>query len=177
MGAATSDRKKGRRPSRFPDQDAWLYCPRCLSDHLLTAREAVQLSYGKDLNQSHPSRGRRRPHGSPSHASATTSIRSDPTSTRSVARSDPVLAARVRAEKPDPSPCAQGTLTSTSGSPLHLIERLSSNLSQYASLGEELPMRIVTFVAVVTLTSGALGCSWTPTYRTAGGAAAGGAAG
>jgi hypothetical protein len=38
-------------------------------------------------------------------------------------------------------------------------------------------MRIVTFVAVVALTNGALGCSWTPTYRTAGGAAAGGAAG
>jgi hypothetical protein len=43
--------------------------------------------------------------------------------------------------------------------------------------GRALPMRIVTFVAVVALTNGALGCSWTPTYRTAGGAAAGGAAG
>jgi hypothetical protein len=38
-------------------------------------------------------------------------------------------------------------------------------------------MRIVTFVAVVALT-GALGCSSTPpTYKTAGGAAVGGAAG
>ena len=36
-------------------------------------------------------------------------------------------------------------------------------------------MRIVTFVAVVALTTGALGCA--PTYRTAGGAAVGGAAG
>ena len=32
-------------------------------------------------------------------------------------------------------------------------------------------MRIMTFVAVVALTTGALGCSATPTYRTAGGAA------
>ena len=38
-------------------------------------------------------------------------------------------------------------------------------------------MRIVTFVAVVALTTGALGCSPTPTYKTAGGAAVGGAAG
>ena len=38
-------------------------------------------------------------------------------------------------------------------------------------------MRIVTFVAVVALTNGALGCGVEPTYRTAGGAAVGGAAG
>ena len=38
-------------------------------------------------------------------------------------------------------------------------------------------MRIVTFVAVVALTTGALGCGVEPTYRTAGGAAVGGAAG
>ena len=38
-------------------------------------------------------------------------------------------------------------------------------------------MRIVTFVAIVALTTGALGCSFPPTYRTAGGAAVGGAAG
>ena len=37
-------------------------------------------------------------------------------------------------------------------------------------------MRIVTFVAVVALTTGALGCA-SPDYRTAGGAAVGGAAG
>ena len=36
-------------------------------------------------------------------------------------------------------------------------------------------MRIVTFVAVVALTTGALGCA--PNYRTVGGAAVGGAAG
>jgi hypothetical protein len=38
-------------------------------------------------------------------------------------------------------------------------------------------MRFATFVAVVALTSGTLGCSPSPTYRTAGGAAVGGAAG
>ena len=38
-------------------------------------------------------------------------------------------------------------------------------------------MRIMTFVAVAALTVGALGCSPTPTYRVAGGAAVGGAAG
>jgi hypothetical protein len=38
-------------------------------------------------------------------------------------------------------------------------------------------MRIIGFVAVVALTTGALGCSPSPTYRTAGGAALGGTAG
>jgi hypothetical protein len=38
-------------------------------------------------------------------------------------------------------------------------------------------MRISTFLAVLAVTMGAPGCSWTPTYRTAGGAALGGAAG
>ena len=38
-------------------------------------------------------------------------------------------------------------------------------------------MRTVTVVAMVALTTGVLGCSPTPTYRTAGGAAVGGAAG
>jgi hypothetical protein len=38
-------------------------------------------------------------------------------------------------------------------------------------------MRIIGFVAVVALTTGALGCSPSPTYRTAGAAALGGTAG
>ena len=38
-------------------------------------------------------------------------------------------------------------------------------------------MRTVTVVAMVARTTGVLGCSPTPTYRTAGGAAVGGAAG
>jgi hypothetical protein len=38
-------------------------------------------------------------------------------------------------------------------------------------------MRFTTFVAVVALATGTLGCSPSPTYRTAGGAAVGGAAG
>ena len=38
-------------------------------------------------------------------------------------------------------------------------------------------MRIMTFVAIVALTTGVLGCSASPNYRTAGGAAVGGAAG
>ena len=38
-------------------------------------------------------------------------------------------------------------------------------------------MRFTSFVAVVALATGALGCSPSPTYRTAGGAAVGGAAG
>jgi hypothetical protein len=50
-----------------------------------------------------------------------------------------------------------------------------------SDLGErnvrELPMRFTSFVAVVALATGALGCSPSPTYRTAGGAAVGGAAG
>ena len=59
---------------------------------------------------------------------------------------------------------------------LSLNERLS-NMSNTAFGGVSTPMRIMTFVAVVALTTGALGCSPTPTYRTAGGAAVGGAAG
>jgi hypothetical protein len=38
-------------------------------------------------------------------------------------------------------------------------------------------MRVMSCVAVVALTTGVLGCSPSPTYRTAGGAAVGGAAG
>jgi hypothetical protein len=38
-------------------------------------------------------------------------------------------------------------------------------------------MRFTTFVAVVALATGELGCSPSPTYRTVGGAAVGGAAG
>ena len=59
---------------------------------------------------------------------------------------------------------------------LSLNER-RSNLSNTVLRVESTPMRIRTFVAVVALTTGALGCSPTPTYRTAGGAAVGGAAG
>ena len=58
---------------------------------------------------------------------------------------------------------------------LSLNER-RSNLSNTVLRGSEY-LRIMTFAAVVALTTGALGCSPTPTYRTAGGAAVGGAAG
>ena len=62
--------------------------------------------------------------------------------------------------------------------PLYLsLNERRSNLSNTAFRGVSTPMRIMTFVAVVALTTGALGCSPSPTYRTAGGAAVGGAAG